>query len=430
MWTNNVLFGTIIRDKERGKKNMRRKRNYNYSPYSRRRRIRWDNVLKVVIPVVVVLVLVITFNFSRIRLAMKGYSWSQQSAVLKLTSDKVKIVIDDDYLDHIDSWLKHSKDVKYYADFEKYQSLHKKMKAADVVDTLSPMLDDQIPSLKKNGYTEKQIWTILKTADSDDLDYILEKGYSYNTMKNYMAVSGFKFKDMDKYEEAYKSSKNYNYAVLSTSYPFIGDSTKEATRHTITDPARYTTLVKKGLYLPSSYKPSDLVTPDKKYITKKCDHPKLRKEAYKAFLAMRKAGEKEGYYIMINSGYRSYDEQSEIYKEYKQKWGELYAIQHVALPGASEHQTGLGIDMSSESVDEGKRLVFGDTSEYKWACKNAYKYGFVLRFADGTSKITGITQEPWHFRYVGKKAAKIMYENNWTLEEYCLYTGDLPALKS
>ncbi len=65
--------------------------------------------------------------------------------------------------------------------------------------------------------------------------------------------------------------------VLSTSYPFIGDSTKEATRHTITDPARYTTLVKKGLYLPSSYKPSDLVTPDKKYITKKCDHPKLRK---------------------------------------------------------------------------------------------------------------------------------------------------------
>ena len=104
MWTNNVLFGTIIRDKERGKKLMRRKRNYNYSPYSRRRRIRWDNVLKVVIPVVVVLVLVITFNFSRIRLAMKGYSWSQQSAVLKLTSDKVKIVIDDDYLDHIDSW--------------------------------------------------------------------------------------------------------------------------------------------------------------------------------------------------------------------------------------------------------------------------------------------------------------------------------------
>ena len=87
----------------------RRKRNYNYSPYRRRRRIRWDNVLKVVIPVVVVLVLIITFNFSRIRLAMKGYSWSQQSAVLKLTSDKVKMVIDDDYLDHLDSWLKHSK---------------------------------------------------------------------------------------------------------------------------------------------------------------------------------------------------------------------------------------------------------------------------------------------------------------------------------
>ena len=53
---------------------------------------------------------------------------------------------------------------------------------------------------------------------------------------------------------------------------------------------------------------------------------------------------------------------------------------------------------------------------------------YVLRMV--LSNITGITQEPWHFRYVGKKAAKIMYENNWTLEEYCLYTGDLPALKS
>lgn len=408
----------------------RRKRSYSYSPYRRRRRIRWDNVLKVVIPVVIVLVLVITFNFSRIRLAMKGYSWSQQSAVLKLTSDKVSIIIDDDYMDHIDNWLKDSKNVKYYADFEKYQSIHKNMKSSEVVETLTPMLDDQIPSLKKKGYTTKQIWTILKTADSDDLDYILDKNYSYNKMKNYMAVSGFKFQDMDKYEAAYKTYKNYNYAVLSTSYPFIGDSTKEAKRYTITDPARYTTLVKKGLYLPSSYKPKDLVTPAKKYITKKCDHPQLRKDAYNAFLAMRKAGEKEGYYIMINSGYRSYGEQSKIYKEYKQKWGELYAIEHVALPGASEHQTGLGIDMSSESVNEGKKLVFGDTAEYKWACKNAYKYGFVLRFADGTSKVTGITQEPWHFRYVGKKAAKMMYENNWTLEEYCLYTGDLPALKS
>ena len=169
----------------------RRKRNYNYSPYRRRRRIRWDNVLKVVIPVVVVLVLVITFNFSRIRLAMKGYSWSQQSAVLKLTSDKVKMVIDDDYLDHLDSWLKHSKDVKYYADFEKYQSLHKKMKSADVVDTLTPLLVDQVPTLKKKGFTEKQIWAILKTADSDDLDYAKEDINSFtlglqNSMMNYL----------------------------------------------------------------------------------------------------------------------------------------------------------------------------------------------------------------------------------------------------
>ena len=72
VWTNNVLFGTIIRDKERGKKLMRRKRNYNYSPYSRRRRIRWDNVLKVVIPVVVVLVLVLIIIVTKVILKKKN----------------------------------------------------------------------------------------------------------------------------------------------------------------------------------------------------------------------------------------------------------------------------------------------------------------------------------------------------------------------
>ena len=68
-------------------------------------------------------------------------------------------------------------------------------------------------------------------------------------------------------------------------------------------------------------------------------------------------------------------------------------------------------------------VFFGDTPEYKWVIENAHHYGYILRYPQNKSHITGTTNEPWHFRYVGQKAAKIIYENNWTLEDYVLHYG-------
>ena len=90
----------------------------------------------------------------------------------------------------------------------------------------------------------------------------------------------------------------------------------------------------------------------------------------------------------------------------EQKYGGAYAAEYVATPGASEHQTGLGIDMTSQSVVDKQRLVFGDTTEYKWVVENCAKYGFIVRFTEGTDGITGISHEPWHLRYVGKKTGR------------------------
>ena len=109
--------------------------------------------------------------------------------------------------------------------------------------------------------------------------------------------------------------------------------------------------------------------------------------------------------------------------------GEEYTKKFVALPNASEHQTGLGIDMTSQSVVDKQRLVFGDTTEYKWVVENCAKYGFIVRFTEGTDGITGISHEPWHLRYVGKKVAKEIKDQNWTLEEYCLYKNVIPKFK-
>jgi D-alanyl-D-alanine carboxypeptidase len=244
-----------------------------------------------------------------------------------------------------------------------------------------------------------------------------------------MEVEGYVFTDMEKYMEVYAEKKNYNYAVLITTYPFINSKNSVTKEYTIQNPDDYLTLVKPGFNLSSSYEPSDLVKPNMP-IAPDCNNYQLRKDAANALVKMYEAAKKEGYNLVINSGYRSYQKQVETYQSFENKWGGIYAKEHVATPGASEHQTGLGVDLTSESVVNKEKLVFGDTEEYQWVIKNAHKYGYILRYSEGTSDITGIAHEPWHFRYVGVEAATEIYENNWTLEEYCLYKGVIPQIKS
>ena len=133
--------------------------------------------------------------------------------------------------------------------------------------------------------------------------------------------------------------------------------------------------------------------------------------------------------IVPISGVRTFEEQKRLYTDSIIENGEEYTKKFVALPNASEHQTGLGIDMTSQSVVDKQRLVFGDTTEYKWVVENCAKYGFIVRFTEGTDGITGISHEPWHLRYVGKKVAKEIKDQNWTLEEYCLYKNVIPKFK-
>ena len=85
-----------------------------------------------------------------------------------------------------------------------------------------------------------------------------------------------------------------------------------------------------------------------------------------------------------------------------------------ARPGHSEHQLGYAVDINT--VQE----KFKNTKEYAFLKDNAYKYGFIERYKEGKEFITGYGYEPWHYRYVGIDAAKIIYENDLTLEEYLL----------
>jgi D-alanyl-D-alanine carboxypeptidase len=171
-------------------------------------------------------------------------------------------------------------------------------------------------------------------------------------------------------------------------------------------------LVNKNNKLDSDFIPNDLILLDVKYSNK---DKYLKKEAALSFYKLSKDASKLNYDIKVVSAYRSYDYQEKLFNYYVETKGEDYALDCSAKAGHSEHQTGLSIDVEGSNLDYN---LFEESKEFKWMKKNAYKYGFILRYPKGKEHITGFKYEPWHYRYVGIKAAKIIYKNNLTLEEY------------
>lgn len=130
---------------------------------------------------------------------------------------------------------------------------------------------------------------------------------------------------------------------------------------------------------------------------------------------------KEGVYPLIGEAYRTNKEQQRLYTDkinayveegHAKKEAEVLAKTWVALPGTSEHQLGLALDINAEKEKCTNDVV------YQWLSNNSYKYGFILRYPPNKSAITGVNYEPWHYRYVGRETAKKIYEQGVCLEEY------------
>lgn len=168
-------------------------------------------------------------------------------------------------------------------------------------------------------------------------------------------------------------------------------------------------LVNKENRLNSDFKPNTLV----KVTRCSLDNFYLEEETATAYEYMCLNLIDEGLNISINSAYRSYEEQKKLYDDYLKLYGKSYVNKYVAVPGYSEHQTGLALDLESLDCD-----IFKNSKEYRWIKNNAYKYGFILRYQEGKENITGYKAEEWHIRYVGRKAAEYIYKNNITFEEY------------
>ncbi len=123
-------------------------------------------------------------------------------------------------------------------------------------------------------------------------------------------------------------------------------------------------------------------------------------------------------YVMVRSGYRSFDYQQELYEKELASTGEDSSTL-VAKAGYSEHHTGLAVDFTT--YNGSSYSDFDGEGDYEWIMENCYKYGIINRYPEGKESITLIDNEPWHFRYVGIPHAQVMYDYDMCLEEYISY---------
>ncbi|MCU9612940.1 M15 family metallopeptidase [Caldibacillus lycopersici] len=188
--------------------------------------------------------------------------------------------------------------------------------------------------------------------------------------------------------------------------------------NTIQNPTNLLVLANKTYYLPSNYRPDNLVQPNVPFVFQGAEQNFMRKEAADALEDMFATAKEEGINLIARSGFRSYQTQEAVFNREVNEVGYDQAILAVAVPGTSEHQTGLTMDITANSVNQQLVEEFGKTKEGIWLRDNAHRFGFILRYPEGKEDITKYMYEPWHFRYIGIEAATIIYENDWTLEEF------------
>lgn len=177
----------------------------------------------------------------------------------------------------------------------------------------------------------------------------------------------------------------------------------------------YLVLVNRDYTLSNTYEPQDLIRPDVRHDSSSI---LMREEAAHALEALFAAAEEEGLHLIASSGYRSYRTQELIYQRKIKNTGSTEkANLLVAPPGASEHQLGLAMDLKCKSV-KNLNASFGKTEEGQWIAENAHLFGFIIRYKEEWTDITGYAYEPWHIRYVGKEHAQIIHDMNVPLEEY------------
>ena len=165
--------------------------------------------------------------------------------------------------------------------------------------------------------------------------------------------------------------------------------------------------------------PEDWVVPE---FTELRNGQRVDSRIYPELQAMFDAARAAGRTPLVISSYRTYDDQKNMlvkkYRKFKEQGyshedAQIEALKWAAYPGYSEHQLGLAIDVGTSNSEKCSK-----DRVWSWLKEHCAEYGFIWRYSEEKSAITGIANEPWHFRYVGVEAATYIMENNLCLEEY------------
>ena len=171
-------------------------------------------------------------------------------------------------------------------------------------------------------------------------------------------------------------------------------------------------------YLDENYKPENLATFSMDYCY---ENQRAQSVVVDAFMVMQQAcKEQTDAQLMVNSAYRSYQDQIGTYKRNPKGYA--------ARAGSSEHQTGYAIDVTSRQHP--MRWPFDTSVEGVWMREHCHDYGFILRYPEKQSHIFGFAYEPWHLRYVGKDVAKRIHDEDITFDEYYAYYIEGPHAKA
>lgn len=206
---------------------------------------------------------------------------------------------------------------------------------------------------------------------------------------------------------AHRAENSQDYFVLSNEYRVLYQNTQ------VVDNAKdYQVNVSKTYFLPEDYIPEKLVPLSLTYAS---SNTTMENEAAGQFMKMCDALMEQGLKMYATNAYRSYTYQVDLYNRYVKEDGQEKADNYAARPGFSEHQTGLTADVASM---KGGITDFSQSKEYPWMTENAHLYGFIQRYPNNKTLITGYREESWHWRYLGVELATKVKESKLTFDEY------------
>lgn len=345
-----------------------------------------------VIPIILIILLVYP-TYLTVRIVSKNYEFS---SVLNIVTKGVKDeVLENDYSKTLElavndsDFNKENVDSYFTIDYHNKKNFIKR-----------------INELLKLGYTVDDINNINNKISDDVVESLYDKEL-IKDISSYLEFDYFKSENLYRYIDYYTG--DYKEAVVSVN---IGLDKEYYTDANVITEFSEDVLANKYNKLDEEFEPKNIVQISES-CTKGNSQQYLSKVAKEAFEEMCAAALEEDMHILANSAYRSYSDQQNIYDTYLNLYGQNYVDNYVAVPGYSEHQTGLALDVAAKGYN-----TFKTSPEYTWMLENSYKYGFILRYPESKQEITGYKYEAWHFRYVGIDAAKYIKENNITYEEY------------